>query len=165
MKFVSVIHKIAQKIEVISWIALMAMMITVAFNCVGRQFDLPIHGTYDLACFLLVLITAPALCRCAVDDGHIRLDMLTNKFPKRVQHIVDIIIDICSVAFCGILAYALFKRCMNHIENGMMGQSLPIPVWPFILIEFIVTALLALVYIADIIVLVEKLRGKEAESK
>ena len=89
MKFVSVIHKISQRIEIISCIAIVAMMLIVGINCITRQFDLPLKGTYDIACFLLVLITAPALCRCAVEDGHIRLDMLTNKFPKKAQYIVD----------------------------------------------------------------------------
>ncbi|MBQ9979451.1 MAG: TRAP transporter small permease [Oscillospiraceae bacterium] len=165
MKFVSVIHKISQRIEIISCIAIVAMMLIVGINCITRQFDLPLKGTYDIACFLLVLITAPALCRCAVEDGHIRLDMLTNKFPKKAQYIVDVVMDVLGVAFCVVLTYALYRRTVNHIANGMTGSTMDVPVWPFILIETIVCALLALVYVSDIIIQARRLAGKEDEVK
>ncbi|MBR3398104.1 MAG: TRAP transporter small permease [Lachnospiraceae bacterium] len=160
--FVSFVHKLARKLDIVSLISIMLMMFLVAANCIGRKFNLPIYGTYDLACFLLVLIAAPSLANCEVEGGHTKLDMLTSKFPFKTQRVLEIIISILSIAFCIVISASLWIRCLNHIHNGLTGSTVSIPVWPFILIELLSVILFTLVCVCNVIIAADSLKKGES---
>lgn len=161
--FTKIVDTVSRKVEAVSWVALLLMMVIVAANTITRRFNYPIYGTYDFSCFLLVLVTAPALSRCAVEKGHISLDMLTSKMPEKAQTILGCIINALCAIFCVIITYSLAIRGIAFFKSGMTGMTVNIPVWPFILVEALMTLLLALVYVSNMIQSIAKLKGGNAE--
>jgi TRAP-type C4-dicarboxylate transport system permease small subunit len=155
-RFVKTVHGLAKYSEALTWAALVVMMALVVFNCISRRLGSPLYGTYDYIGFLLVLIIAPALARCASEKGHIFLSMFTEKFPPKVQFITDLVMDVLNFVFCGILTWALSERTLDNLESGLTGMTSSIPVYPFILIEAIA---LSLVYLSDIVQTIGKLRS------
>jgi TRAP-type C4-dicarboxylate transport system permease small subunit len=158
-RFVKIVHKLAKHAEKLSWVALAGMMVIVVFNCISRRLGWPIYGTYDYACFLLVLVIVPALARCAAEKGHVFLPMLTDKFPQRVQNIVALLIDFLCFAFCGIMVWILVDRALRNMASGLTGMTTPIPVYPFIFVEAAGMLLLCLVYLTDMMQTVIKMQG------
>lgn len=155
------IHRVAKCAEVLAYIALAAMMVLATINCIVRRFGFPIAATYDYVGFLLVLIVAPALAHCGVEEGHIFLSMFTDKMRPKTQMAVRIVIDCLCALFCGVATWALFDRALRNLETGLTGMSTSIPVWPFIFVECISLLLLCLVYLADIVLSAKRLKGGE----
>lgn len=150
---------LAKYAEVLSFVALAGMMVLVVFNCISRRLGFPIYATYDLVGFLLILIVAPALAKCAVEKGHIFLSMFTEKMPQKAQYIIEIIISLFCFAFCGVAVWALFDRALRNMDTSLTGMTTSIPVYPFIFVEAAAVFLLCLAYLADILETINKLRG------
>jgi len=151
MKFVKIIHKISKWIVFLPYVACCVMLLLVVGNCILRRFGLPILATYDLACFLLILIIAPAIANCECEKGHIYLEILVDKLSGKAQQIIGIFINILCFIFCGMCTYGLFSRSLRFIKSGQTGLSVAIPVWPFVLIETISIFVCCLVFLANVV--------------
>jgi len=161
--FIKTIHGAAKRVEILPMVALVVMMVLAVLNCIIRPFGYPIAATYDYVCFLLILIVAPALAHSEVQGAHIFLDMFTNKMSRKVQNIVQIIVSVLCFAFCALSTWALFVRALRTMSTGLTGMSTPIPVWPFIFIECLSLLLLALVYLASVLISIRRLKGASKE--
>lgn len=162
MKFVKIVHKISKWIAYLPYVAICAMMLLVVGNCILRRFGLPILATYDLACFLLILIIAPAIANCECEKGHIYLEILVDKLPYKVQQVIGLVINILCFAFCAMCTYGLYVRSLRFIKSGQTALSIAIPVWPFVLLEAISIFFCSLVFLANIVTNCYRLKNNDA---
>lgn len=161
MGFVKIVHTIASKATIISCIACVLMMIIAVLNCILRRFGLPIQATYDIVCFLFIIVVSPALGDVEAKKENIYLEILVDHLKYKGQQIVRIITSILCFAFLGIATYGLINRVFRFIETGQTGQTLEIPVWPFVALETLAMVVLCLVFLANIFECINNIKNGE----
>jgi TRAP-type C4-dicarboxylate transport system permease small subunit len=158
--FDRVIHLFSRVCDRIAQCAVVAMMLIVVGNVVLRLFWRPIYGTYDVVMLLGSITVAFALGYCAVRRGHIAVEIVMERFPPRVQAIIDSITGILSVGIFAIVAWQCGVYGTDMWHRGEVTMSVYIPVHPFIYGVGFGCAVLCAVAIADFIKAVSKAVSK-----
>lgn len=114
-------------------LCLFAAMLLVIVNIILRvTVSRPILGTYEIVGFLTALGIALALAQCAVKNGHIAVGFIVDRFPKRIQTIVDSVIYAVSFVFMTAAVWYLGNYAHSMKMNGLVSPSAEIPIYPFI---------------------------------
>jgi TRAP-type C4-dicarboxylate transport system permease small subunit len=151
ISFKTGITKIAQLLDGIGQMVLMAVMLLVVLNIVMRTlFDKPITGVYDLVSLFMVIVIALALANCAAEKGHIAVEFLVERFPAGIQRIIDIIMNIASFIFIGLFTYNVGVYAYAAAVAGDESFTLKIPHYPFIYLVCIGYLLLCMVIIINL---------------
>src|SRR5699024_3711576 len=108
-----IVNKIADIQQVVANIALFFIMALVTFDVIGREFlNKPIKGAYEVTELIAALLVFFALAVTHRYGGHISIDFLIERFPKRVKQVVDGIIEI-------VISIILFAMARHIFANGM----------------------------------------------
>lgn len=65
-------------------------------------------------------------------NDNLRIDMLVDCFPKKAQHVIDIIVCAFMIAICALTAWRVFQNAMYNMDKGVYYSLLNIQTWPFI---------------------------------
>jgi TRAP-type C4-dicarboxylate transport system permease small subunit len=110
-------HLIIGIFLVIGAIALMAMMVIVVSNCLGRAFfRTPIWGTIEIAGLAGVIVVAAAVGFAEWEHRHIVVDVVTNRLTPRIRAIADIFTLFLSLGAIGFMLWAIFNDALNALE-------------------------------------------------
>ena len=125
-------------------VIIMMMLLTVA-DVVGRRFfNRPILGVYEISNFMLVIVVFFSLACCEFLKGHITIGLVVSKLGQRTQEVIDsIMYFFFLVTFC-LLTWRLCLYALGEID-GFLSRSLNIPVFPFVFIAALGSALISLV--------------------
>jgi TRAP-type mannitol/chloroaromatic compound transport system permease small subunit len=64
--------------------------------------------------------------------GHIRIEVLYNRFPRRMKFIAELIALVCFVAFIGVLVWQGVWMAANSLMSGERASgTFHIPLYPF----------------------------------
>lgn len=112
---------------------MVAVMVLVVANILLRTlFSRPILGTYEYVGFLTAMVIALALALCAVQNGHITVDFLADRLPRRTRAGVDAVINAVSVFFWGLVVLQLWQYAGHSAANGVVSPTTQVPLYPFI---------------------------------
>ncbi len=145
----------ANKIMVyVAAVALFGMMMVTTLDVFGRYFlNSPITGAYELVGILLAMAGTWSIGYAQIKKGHIRVDFLWRRFPRRGQLILDTL-----ACFIGLIAFSVLTwRLIDlagyflTLTKGNATDTLGIPLFPFVVITAIGTGMLALVLLFDLI--------------
>ncbi len=149
--------KIEKIVEVITrclnWVAaaaLIAVMVIVCANVIGRGFfERPVKGTVEVVALLGGIIIAWAISYTQMIKGHIRIDLFMERLPQKSQHIIDTIMYLLSIGLFSIISWQtiLFARSLN--ETGELSEVLKWPISPFAYVVAIGCIALTVVLIID----------------
>jgi len=117
---------------VLSGIAVLSLMILATANVVLRIFQIPFRGTYEIVSFLGAIVIALPLGYAQKRKDNIVVDILTKKFPKRVQRVIGILTDHVIMVFFGIVAWQVFVLGTRILKSGEVSESLKIIFHPFV---------------------------------
>lgn len=149
--FERVIHSLSRVCDRIAQGAVVAMMVIVVGNIVLRIFWHPIYGTYDVVMVLGSIVVAFALGYCAVQRGHIAVEIVVARFPQRIRAIIDSITGILSVGIFAIIAWQCWVYGTDMRRLGEVSMSVYIPLHPFIYGVSFGCAVLCAVVLIDLI--------------
>lgn len=68
-------------------------------------FDSPIPGSLELTEFLLGIIVFLTLAYCAIEGGHIVVDVVVSRFLQRTQASIGAIVYFCSAGMLGLISW------------------------------------------------------------
>ena len=134
MKQLSVFVKGASSIlDKLAQICLFSVMLLIVSNIILRVvFNHPILGTYELVGYLTALGIAFALAHCAFQNGHIAVSFIMEKFPRKSQSSVDILVNAVSLIFWAGTVWYLGNFGQAMKMKGLVSPSAEIPVYPFV---------------------------------
>jgi TRAP-type C4-dicarboxylate transport system permease small subunit len=118
------------------------MVLLTFFDIVGRSlFHTPILGTIELTEIAMAVVGGIAIFHTSTKRGHIAVDLLFNRFPRKMQMIVSSLGLILGAVTWGAIAYEVYwdGQSKNNLER--ITDILKIPVGPF---EFVFAAGLGL---------------------
>ncbi|HJX13780.1 MAG TPA: TRAP transporter small permease [Dehalococcoidales bacterium] len=135
------------------WIAragVVAMMLLAAGNILLRIFGHPIAGTFDYISFMGATLVAFALAYCAVNRGHIQVELLMDRLPGRVQGIIGILTGILGAGIFILVTWRSMVYANNMRVAGETTMTALLPYYPYIYAIAFGSALLCLVVIVDL---------------
>ena len=138
----------------VSCAALFIMLLLGFGNMFFRTVWIPIKGSYELIGFLGALVASLPLGFAQIRKSHIAVDIVTDRYPIRMQHTVEAISYLVCAAFFLITAWktASWGNIIRH--SGEVSETLRIPYYPFVYAVAAGFVILSLALIVDTIVLI-----------
>lgn len=106
----------------VSSVLVIVLMLLVTADVCGRYFfDSPITGASELARFMMIIIVFPALAWAAMDNKHISVGLIMERFPRRTQAIVNSIMLIGALGVYSVIAWqaALYSMKVDNITSTL----------------------------------------------
>jgi TRAP-type C4-dicarboxylate transport system permease small subunit len=116
------------------------------------------RGAYETVGFLGAIVIAFALGYTQKRKDHIVVDILTEKFPKRVSRVLDSISYFITTIFFAIVSWQVFVWGMKISKSGEVSETLKIVFHPIIYCVALGFAVFSLTLIIDFL---KSLKGKE----
>jgi TRAP-type C4-dicarboxylate transport system permease small subunit len=139
---------------IIASIALAVMMLLTVADVIGRYFfSKPIRGTWELVGLLLVCAGTWGWAYCQKERMHVRINVLTDVFSKKVQLILRIVAYLLGIVGFSFICWRMGVRALKYFFMPSTGltATLEIPYYPFMMALMIGAGLMALMLLIDLI--------------
>jgi TRAP-type C4-dicarboxylate transport system permease small subunit len=114
---------------------LFCMMLLTVADVIGRYFfNSPIDGAYELTEIMMVTSVFLFIGYTQREKGHIAVDLVVVKLPKRMRIVIDISTHILSLLIFLLLALMNILRSVELMGRNEYTPIIKIPVAPFVLI-------------------------------
>lgn len=133
-----------------SGLLLHAVILVIMANVVLRLLGMPIIGLYEIMAALTVMLLGLSLGDSQRDKQHVAIDLLTEKFGKRVQNGLAVLMTILSAMVFAVIAFALFRYASFQFAAGTTSDLLGLPTWPSLSALIAGVVLLLLVLLVDL---------------
>jgi TRAP-type C4-dicarboxylate transport system permease small subunit len=118
---------------IIGGVAVLGLMSLATGNVVLRFFfNAPYRGAYEVVGFLGAIVIAFALGYTQKRKDHIVVDILTERFPKRINRILDGINYFVTTIFFAIVSWQVFVWGMKISKSGEVSETIKIVFHPFV---------------------------------
>ncbi len=98
----------------IAYVALSAIVVTTFVDVIGRYFlNKPIRGSYELVLLFMTVFGGFAMMYCAVNRGHIAIDLITGRFPRRVWTAMQSVISFLGFGVWAVLSGQVALRAVQ----------------------------------------------------
>jgi TRAP-type C4-dicarboxylate transport system permease small subunit len=122
--------------KVLFWIAgagLVGMLLIIVADVLGiKIFSHPVPGGIEIVSFLAVIAIAFAVALTQVMRGHVAVDFIVEKFPRRAKLVIDAITIFFSVCLFAAMAWYSFKYAGKLKDTGEVSMTQKIPFYPFV---------------------------------
>ena len=129
-------------------VAAAAVVGMMALTCVDvflRFIRHPIPGTYEIVGLLGAVFASFSLARTTVDRGHIAVDFLVQRLPRRLQQLVEAL----NAGICALLFTVISRQCVLYAQDlkasGEVSMTLQMPIHPFVFGIALGSAMLSIV--------------------
>jgi len=145
---------------IVGSVAVLCLMSLATVNVVLRFFfSAPYRGAYELVGFMGAIVIAFALGYTQKRKDHIVVDILTEKFPKRVNRALDGVNYFITTIFFVLVSWQVFVWGMKISKSGEVSETLKIIFHPFIYSVSLGFAVFSLTLIIDFL---KNFQSKEA---
>ncbi len=129
-------------------VALLAMMLLVVVDVTLRTtVQRLVPGDIELVRLLLIIVFFAGMAYTALVHGHVRVDLLVNRFSPTTKLGISMCGDMLSVGILAVLSWQLVvhaqRQLLSHFATGMLH----VPMWPFALAIAFFIALFALSFL------------------
>jgi TRAP-type C4-dicarboxylate transport system permease small subunit len=140
-------------------IFLIAGMLLILSNIVGRPLQRVIPGSYELFELIMVIPVAFALVYAALQKTHVAVHLLVSRFPPRLRTAAEILSGLLSFAIWALMAWSGARLAL---ENGLreVTDVVEVPVLPFRIVWFLCLSFFCLTYLVDLSRALRRLREK-----
>jgi TRAP-type C4-dicarboxylate transport system permease small subunit len=150
--------------KILFWIAgvgLVGMLLLIVADVIGiKIFNHPVPGGIELVTFLTVVAIAFAVAHTQVRRGHVAVDFIVEKFPRRAKLVIDMIMVFFSVCLMAALAWYSFKYAAKLRRTGEVSMTQKIPFYPFVYAMAVCFVVTLLVLILDFVKSIAKAAEK-----
>jgi TRAP-type C4-dicarboxylate transport system permease small subunit len=159
-RFEAIVQSLSRVCDRIARGAVVAMMLVVVANIVLRALWRPIYFTFDVVMLLCSVVVAFALGYCAIQGGHVYVELFVQRFPPRAQAIIDSITGILGFSLFVMIAWQCWVYGTDIWRSGEVSMSVRLPLYPFMYGVGLGCAVLSLVVLVDLIKSLTKVVGK-----
>lgn len=155
------IDSLCKGLHYVAQLVLVAMMLMITVDVLGRWiFDFPIKGTYDFTQSGLSMVIFLGLAYTHQVREHISIDFLVEKFPEKIQNILNSIINIFIAGIIILLAFQLWENSQRLFHSNTVTGDLNLPIYIFAIMATIGTTVFALTAVMNAIVYAKKVVSK-----
>lgn len=127
----TVFRKINRVFAEVSGYLVAVIVVLLLIDTLGYLIRFQVPMMIELAVFTTIASAYLGLSYTEEIRGHVRVDAVLNRLPKRVQRWMDIIWGFVSVFIIGLTAYAAWLKAAEAIADGeSIGGEIPLPLAP-----------------------------------
>jgi TRAP-type C4-dicarboxylate transport system permease small subunit len=140
--------------KILMFVGSVAVLLLMSIATVNAFLRIPFikstwRGAYETVGFLGAIVIAFALGYTQKRKDHIVVDILTDKFPKRVNRVLDGINYLITTIFFAVVSWQVFVWGMKISKSGEVSETLKIVFHPFIYSVSLGFAVFSLTLILD----------------
>jgi len=159
-----IIYAISKILDWISRIVLILLALSVFLDVVMRGIGRPLTGNVEVAEILLVVIVYFAVAYTHRQRGHIRVEILYNRFSPRTKDLLDSIIYTMATVVYGFMVWALASRFSSMVTSTGAGPlspgALQIPISPLFALVALGLLVFCLELLLDLMKTMMRIRGR-----
>lgn len=156
----SFVKRVSSILDKLAGIFIFSVMLLIVSNIILRTvFNQPILGTYELVGFLTAMGVGLALANCALQNGHIAVGFIMDRFPKKIQAISEVFVNAVSLMFWAAAVWSLGRFGQAMMMKGLVSPSAEIPIYPFIYLVAFGVIGLCLVLLLKLLVSIPEVFG------
>ncbi|QBI20419.1 TRAP transporter small permease [Egibacter rhizosphaerae] len=126
---------------ILAWLAVSITVAVLSRHFAGE----PIGWTFEIAEYSLVVITFAAIALVGREDGHVRMELLGEVLPQRVQRVLTLIAETISLLVLAAAFVAAVAITAENLADGTrVSGILRIPRWLVLAIMPVGLGLLAI---------------------
>ena len=126
-----VFHKINQILSGFCGWLMMAMMILLVADIIGRTAGRPLQGMAELSVFVMMVVIYLGLARCEENREHVGLEIVVNALPSTAKRYMVFITHILAVVTVGLLLYAVSQNALASFKNNeAIEGTVELRIWP-----------------------------------
>jgi TRAP-type C4-dicarboxylate transport system permease small subunit len=151
-----VVKSVSRAMALVGTALLLPMMLLITADVFLRYaFRRPITGTAEIAGLMLVCMVL-GVSWCALEDKHIKVDIMMSRLRPKVQAIIDSITLFFGVVTCVIMTWqGVLASLWTQESKEVASELLPLPVYPF---RWIFVLGLAMLCVVMLILIIQKMR-------
>jgi TRAP-type C4-dicarboxylate transport system permease small subunit len=150
-------HSISRIVNIVGAIVLAVMMFIVAADVTLRYIlNAPIKGSVELVEAAMVISTFFAVAYTASKKGHVAIDLVITRLPRKAVTVIDIVIYLISISFFSLMIWRNLIRANAALVEHQVTTVLSIPLYPLMFIIAFGFILLTLVLLSDLLTLIAK---------
>lgn len=119
----------------VEWIGFGALFLMVVLTCVdvlgAKLFRTPVFGALDIMMLAQLIAVSFAGANALILGRHIRVDFFMVLFPKRIQAVVDCLIQFLCLVMFVLIVWRLFLYGYSLQTGGEETATAGIPMFPF----------------------------------
>ena len=132
-------------------VLLTLMMFLTALDVFLRYIDKAIIGTLEVIQFMLVVVASFGFAYCAFVQGHVNIELLVSRLPRRVQALFNVIARAAFLFLSVLIVWKISARVFYEYEVMSSSTILHIPLFPCMILEAIGFAFLSVILINQLI--------------
>jgi TRAP-type C4-dicarboxylate transport system permease small subunit len=155
------IKPVSTVVNSIGMVAMTVMMVFVAVDVTLRKVaNMPILGSIEITQFMLAICASFGLAQCAVNKGHVVIDLFISKLSRRTRGLLGIVTGILGVGVGVLMTWQLLNYIFIIKKSNDVTGVLYIPIWPFVALVTFGFALLCVVLIIHFLEFIVEGSGK-----
>ncbi len=148
--FLSAVFKFSKVMQVISGVVLTFIVLLTTADVIMRAFGRPILGTYEIVAMGSGIVLGFVTPITSWLRGHIFVDVLTKKLPRRGKDAVDIVTRCVGIGIFLMIGWNVLKIGNTFRTAGEVSNTLQWPMYPIPYAVGVSFFVLALVFFCDI---------------
>lgn len=117
------------------WVGFGALFLMVALTCVDvlgtKLFRLPVFGALDVMMLAQLIAISFAAVMALIQGRHVQVEFFTRLLPKRIQALVDCLIQCLCLGLFILIVWRLFAHGYHLQTGGEETATARIPLSPF----------------------------------
>lgn len=144
-------------LTVIGGICLLGIVLVVTAGVVSRYvFGAPLLGVNEIVELTAVALVMSALPYCTARGDHVAIDVFDNMLGAWGRLLGDLLARGIAIVILALLSHRALLKALDALKWGDATNMLRMPLWPYYAILAVGTALCALVFAAQALVLIAK---------
>ncbi|MGD9161427.1 MAG: TRAP transporter small permease [Desulfobacteraceae bacterium] len=144
-------------------LSLFLMMCLTIADVVGRFFNRPILGAFELTEFMVLVLIFSFLAYAQSHKAHINVDLFMMFFPGKLKNIIELFNHVACLAIMVLITWTGFENAVEIMEAGESSPNLALPNYPFVFFLVIGCAIMCIEFIRDIIVISKNKKGDSSK--
>jgi TRAP-type C4-dicarboxylate transport system permease small subunit len=142
-------------LTLVAAVATFSMMLLTTADASGRYlFNRPILAAYELTTSYLMIAGVFLAMPYAYRQGaNIRVTFLVERLGRRARLVIDHLVQVVSILYCGALVVATFQQARHVLRTGTTFVTMELPLWPahlVVAIGLFVTTLMMLLDLPEV---------------
>jgi TRAP-type C4-dicarboxylate transport system permease small subunit len=118
-----------------AWIGFGTIFLMVVLTCVDvlgtKLFRLPVFGALDMMMLAQLIAISFAAAMALIIGRHIQVEFFTRLLPKRIQTLIDCLIQLLCLSLFVLIVWRLFVHGYHLQTGGEETATARIPISPF----------------------------------
>lgn len=125
------VHRVNAAMSGFSGWLMLAMMLLLIVDFVGRGLRMPLQGMAELSVFVMMVVVYLGFARCEEHGEHVGLEIGLNLLPARPRRIMVAFSQLLAVATIALLFYAVATDAWSaFLTNDSIEGTVELPIWP-----------------------------------